>query len=87
MVKQVIGAVKKWTKEEEGFQVFEKFGLTQGGVLLALGVAAVSITVMDTFWSGVGQRYFSSDTGIDSLIPGSEAALGWGSGAIDTGWN
>lgn len=56
-----VDVTKKWVKEEDGFQVFEKFGLTQGGVILALGVAAVSIMIMNTVWNDVGEAYFGGE--------------------------
>jgi len=52
--KQVGAGVKRWAKNEQGFEVFEKFGLTQGGVLLALGVVAVAIWFMSDLWKEVG---------------------------------
>lgn len=87
MFKTVIQSTKKWLSNEDGFQVFEKFGLTQGGVLLAIGVAAVSIVVMNDFWSGVGSKYFGSNGGIAALQPGNTSAIapGWGASA-ETGW-
>ncbi len=87
-MKKLTGVVKKWMKEEDGFQVFEKFGLTQSGVLLALGVGAVSILVMNDFWSSVGGRYFASDRGIDALDPINAGAVapGWGS-STENPWN
>lgn len=77
MEQKAVNMMKKWVKEEDGFQVFEKFGLTQGGVLLALGVAAVSVVVMNDFWGGVGERYFAGDAGIDNLNPGTAAQTQW----------
>ncbi|WP_240377288.1 hypothetical protein [Bacillus piscicola] len=80
--------MKKWLKEEEGFQVFEKFGLTQGGVLLALGVAAVCVVVMNNYWGEVGGQYFSSDTGIDGFVdPSNAEMMNWGTSTTgQTGW-
>ncbi|MFF0828874.1 hypothetical protein ACFYU8_18380 [Brevibacillus sp. NPDC003359] len=85
---QAVKVAKRWVKNEDGFQVFEKFGLTQGGVLLAIGVAAVSVLVMNDYWSGVGNKYFGNTGGIGALQPGNTDAIapGWGAKA-DTGWN
>ncbi|SHN66365.1 MULTISPECIES: hypothetical protein [Desulfitobacterium] len=46
--------VGNWLRNEDGFEVFEKFGLTQGGVLLALGVTAVGVFFMSSLWSSAG---------------------------------
>lgn len=80
-------SMKKWAKDESGFEVFEKFGLTQGGVLLALGVCAVAVIVMNEFWSQVGDKYFGSEGGLDTLNPDSAQAVapGWGKEASG-GW-
>ncbi|MCM3716583.1 hypothetical protein M3202_21295 [Alkalihalobacillus oceani] len=76
--------LKKFVKEEEGFQVFEKFGLTQVGVLLALGIGAVCVLVLNGFWSGVGEKYYGAN-GIEGLDPMTAPGYGWGDGA-ETGW-
>lgn len=81
-------AMQQWMKNEEGFQVFEKFGLTQGGVLLALGIAAVSILVMNDYWSNVGDEYFSSG-GLHGMNPnnaGTGVTEGWGT-STENPWN
>jgi len=80
--------VKQWVKNEDGFEVFERFGLTQGGVILAIGVAAVCVLVMNDYWSGVGSKYFGSNGGLDALTPDNTQVIapGWGASA-DTGWN
>lgn len=78
--------MNRFMQEEDGFQVFEKFGLTQGGVILALGVAAVAVIVMNTFWSEVGHHYYGAN-GIDGLDPTTAPGYGWGTGSeINTGW-
>lgn len=56
-----------WVKNEEGFEVFEKFGLTQGGVLLALGVVAVAIYFMSDLWNNAANKL--GDGGLDSMTP------------------
>ncbi len=43
----------KWLKSEDGFQIFEKTALTQGAVLVALGVLAAVIWGMSKFWNEV----------------------------------
>lgn len=55
MLKNTLSKVGKWVKDEEGFEVFEKFGLTQGGVLLALGVVAIAIYFLSTLWQDVAK--------------------------------
>lgn len=78
---------KRWLNEEDGFQVFEKFGLTQGGVLVALGVAAVVVVVMSNYWSNVGHQYFSTGTGIDGFVdPANAESIGW-TDNVGTGWD
>lgn len=78
---------KGFMEEEDGFQVFEKFGLTQGGVILALGIVAVAIIVMNTFWSEVGHHYYGAN-GIDGLDPATAPGYGWGTGSETlTGWD
>ncbi|ERM18281.1 hypothetical protein [Brevibacillus laterosporus] len=76
-------SMKKWAKDESGFKVFEKFGLTQGGVLLALGVCAVAVIVMNEFWS----QLEINEGGLDTLNPDSAQAVapGWGKEAAG-GW-
>ena len=65
MLKKVIG---RWVKNEDGFEVFEKFGLTQGGVLLALGVTAVGIYFMSELWNGVSGQMGTE--GLGNMSPG-----------------
>lgn len=75
MLKKVIG---RWVKNEDGFEVFEKFGLTQGGVLLALGVTAVGIYFMSNLWNGVSASMGTN--GLGSMAPSnltSYQASGW----------
>ncbi|WP_026701653.1 hypothetical protein [Salibacterium aidingense] len=83
----MLSQFKQWITEEEGFQVFEKFGLTQGGVLLALIVTSVTVVIMSGFWNDVGSRYFSTGTGIDGMAePGNAESMGWADDA-QTGWD
>lgn len=60
---------KKFIKDEKGFEVFEKLGLTQGGVILALGVVAVAVMAMGGFWQGIGSDYFADGGQFEKLDP------------------
>jgi hypothetical protein len=64
---KVMKKIVRWVKNEDGFEVFEKFGLTQGGVLLALGVVAVAIWFMSDLWNGVAGQM--GDGGLGSMTP------------------
>ena len=68
---RVIG---RWVTNEDGFEVFEKFGLTQGGVVIALGVTAVAIYFMNSLWSGVAGTMGND---FASLDPTSAATMSW----------
>ena len=60
--------MKRWVKSEDGFQMFEKLGITQIGVLLALGVGAVVIFVVSNLWDGVAENM---GTELNNLTPDS----------------
>lgn len=55
--------IASWLKNEDGFEVFEKFGLTQGGVILAMGVVAVGVYFMSQLWNGVSGQLGTSGLG------------------------
>lgn len=63
----MLNGLKKWVKNEDGFEVFEKFGLTQGGVLLAMGVVAVAIYFMSDLWNNVAGQM--GDGGLGGMTP------------------
>lgn len=70
MFNTVFGKVKvigRWVKDENGFEVFEKFGLTQGGVLLALGVTAVAVYFMSNLWNNVSGQMGTN--GLGNMAP------------------
>lgn len=66
-VSQKMKVVGRWVKNENGFEVFEKFGLTQGGVLLALGVTAVAIFFMSNLWNNVSGQMGTN--GLGNMAP------------------
>ena len=67
-VDSVGSVMKRWVKNEDGFQMFEKLGITQIGVLLALGVGAVVIFVVSNLWDGVAANM---GTELNNLTPDS----------------
>jgi len=72
VLKKIIG---HWVTNEDGFEVFEKFGLTQGGVLLALGVTAVGIYFMGNLWNGVSKSMDAN--GLGAMSPATAASSPW----------
>jgi len=70
----MFGKMGRWVRNEDGFEVFEKFGLTQGGVVIALGVTAVAIYFMNSLWGGVAG---SMGTDFTQMDPTSAASMGW----------
>ena len=67
-VDSVGSVMKRWIDNEDGFQMFEKLGITQIGVLLALGVGAVVIFVVSNLWDGVAANM---GTELNNLTPDS----------------
>lgn len=78
MFKKTISHVGRWIKNEDGFEVFEKFGLTQGGVLLALGITAVAVYAMSSLWNSASAQLGAN--GLNQIAPANLAnyqAAGW----------
>ena len=74
IVRKKAKSMSRWVKNEDGFEVFEKFGLTQGGVVIALGVTAVAIYFMNQLWSGVAGTMGED---FSTLDPTAAASMGW----------
>lgn len=52
--------IKQWYKSEEGFQVFEKFALMHGGVIVAIGIGLFVLAIVAYEYTRVENEFIGS---------------------------
>ncbi|MFB0832917.1 hypothetical protein ACEU2D_25470 [Brevibacillus laterosporus] len=57
-----------WLKEEDGFEVFERSVLTKGGIIIAIGVGSIILSLTGGEYTHIENEFIGSEEEVDETL-------------------